>query len=137
MIKGIGVDTTTVERVAESMQNEHFLQRVFSAEERALFAGRSEKHAAESAAGCFAAKEAFLKAAGRGLGGFALADIAVLRKESGAPYFVLAGEAAQFCKQNALRAHLSITHEGGLATAFVLLEENPAPPLFRLNKTQI
>ena len=42
----------------------------------------------------FAAKEAFLKAAGTGLGGFALSELALLRAENGAPYFELQGRAA-------------------------------------------
>ena len=72
----------------------------------------------------FAAKEAFLKAAGTGLGGFALTDLTVLRKESGAPYFALTGPAAEWTAANALTPHLSLTHENGLACAFVILEQN-------------
>ena len=72
----------------------------------------------------FAAKEAFLKAAGTGLGGFALTDLTVLRKESGAPYFALTGPAAEWTAANALTSHLSLTHENGLACAFVILEQN-------------
>ena len=65
-----------------------------------------------------------MKAAGTGLGGFALADLSVLRKESGAPYFVLTGPAADWAKTNALIPHVSLTHENGLACAFVVLEQN-------------
>lgn len=129
MVYGIGVDCTTVERIAKSMQTEGFAKRVYAAEELALFSALGPKRAAESAAACFAAKEAFLKAAGVGLGGYALADIAALRRQSGAPYFALSGTAKAFCLQNGLVAHLSITHEGGFATAFVVLEkaENEKP----------
>ncbi len=56
-------------------------------EEQALLAALGDKHRAETAAANFAAKEAFLKAAGTGLGGFAMPELAVLRRESGAPYF--------------------------------------------------
>lgn len=123
MIKGIGVDCTQVERIKKSMQRESFVNRVFSERERELFESRGEKRAAESAAGCFAAKEAFMKACGVGLGGFALADIALLRRESGEPYFDLAGTAAAYCEQNSLAAHVSLTHDAGLAIAFVVLEK--------------
>ena len=58
-----------------------------------------------------------------GLGGFALTDLAVLRKESGAPYFALTGPAAEWTATNALTPHLSLTHENGLACAFVILEQ--------------
>lgn len=123
MIYGIGIDTVQVERIAKSLQKERFLQRVYSPGERALFAARGEKHAAESAAAGFAAKEAFLKAAGVGLGGFALAEIGALRKDTGQPYIAPEGKVADFLRENSLVAHLSITHEGGLATAFVVLEK--------------
>ena len=60
---------------------------VFAPAEQALLSALGEKRRAETAAANFAAKEAFLKAVGTGLGGFVLCDLAVLRRESGAPYF--------------------------------------------------
>lgn len=123
MIYGIGVDSTTIERIASSMQKPTFMQRVYSPAEQALFASLSPTHAAESAAANFAAKEAFLKATGNGLGAFSLADISALRHPSGAPYFALTGTALAFCQQHSLTAHLSLTHEKQHATAFVVLEK--------------
>lgn len=122
MTVGIGVDCTQIERIEKSIQQSHFVQRVFSAEEQALLAQRSGKRAAETAAGCFAAKEAFLKAAGVGLGGFALSDIAVLRHESGQPYYKLAGAPADYCAQHSITPLVSLTHEGGFAMAFAVFE---------------
>ena len=122
MIYGVGVDSVEVARMVKSMQRPHFMQRVFSAEERALLSGGGPK-LQQSAAACFAAKEAFLKAAGVGLGGFALGDIAALRKEGGAPYYQFAGEVARFMEREGLAAHLSLTHEAGLAIAFAVLEK--------------
>ncbi|MDD3428834.1 MAG: holo-ACP synthase [Oscillospiraceae bacterium] len=116
---GIGVDTATVARIEKSMKSEAFLKRVFSQEEQNLFLTKA--HFAQTAAANFAAKEAFLKATGNGLGAFALCEIAALRKESGMPYFVFSGQAQAFMKKNGLTAHLSLTHEGGFATAFVVL----------------
>ena len=78
---------------------------------------------ARAAAACFAAKEAFLKAAGTGLGGFPLAELQALRKESGAPYYALEGSAAEWLQAQGLRAHLSLTHEAGLAAAMTVLEK--------------
>ena len=72
MIVGIGVDCTSVSRLAASIQRPHFVQRVFGQTEQALLQSRGGR-AAETAAANFAAKEAFLKAVGTGLGGFALA----------------------------------------------------------------
>ena len=123
MIWGIGIDNAAVDRFADKLQNAAFCARVYGEEERALLAGRTGRRAAEGAAGCFAAKEAFLKAAGRGLGGFALPDLQALRAESGAPYLAFSGAAAAWMQENRLTAHLSITHDGGIATAIVLLEQ--------------
>ena len=121
MIYGIGVDSCSISRIKEKIQKEHFVQRVFGEEERSLFAGKG-KHIAETAAGNFAAKEAFLKAVGTGLGGFALAELQATRKESGAPQYLFSGKAEQFIREKSLTVHLSITHEGDIATAFCILE---------------
>ena len=75
----------------------------------------------------FAAKEAFLKACGTGLAGFALAEIGVLREASGAPRYALEGRAAAWAAANRVTAHLSLTPEAGLACAFAVLEQ-PDPP---------
>ena len=124
MIAGIGTDLCAVERIDRSLQRPGFAARVFSEAERALLDGLQGKRRAETAAANFAAKEAFLKAAGTGLGGFALAEIAVLRQNSGAPYFALSGRAEQWARQNHLTAYVSLTHENSLAAAFVVLERS-------------
>lgn len=123
MVFGIGIDNAAVDRFVEKLAHEAFCARVYSAAERAMLAGRGGRRAAEGAAGCFAAKEAFLKAAGRGLGGWPLVEIEALRRESGAPYLAFTGAAADWMRENRLTAHLSITHDGGIATAIVLLEQ--------------
>lgn len=47
----------------------------------------------------------------------------MLRAESGAPYYALTGQAAAWLKENRLTAHLSLSHDGGLAQAFTILEQ--------------
>ncbi len=122
MIYGIGVDSASVQRMAEKLTKEHFVQRVFGEQERMLFAAKKNS-AAQSAAANFAAKEAFLKAAGTGLGGFSLMEIQAVRKESGAPVYLLSGKAKAFFEEKGLKAHLSMTHEEGIATAFCIFEQ--------------
>ncbi len=122
MIVGIGVDCTSVSRLAASIQRAHFVQRVFGPAEQALLESRGSR-AAQTAAANFAAKEAFLKAVGTGLGGFDLADVQAVRRESGAPEYHFSGSAAEYMEKQGLRAHLSLTHEGDLATAFCVLEK--------------
>ena len=50
-------------------------------------------------------------------------ELAVLRRESGAPYFALTGAAAAWAAEQGVTVHLSLTHERGLANAIVILEK--------------
>lgn len=122
MIFGVGVDMVRTERMEKSLGSEAFWRRVFGAEERAFLEKLSPARKAASAAANFAAKEAFLKACGKGLGGFALAEIQVLRAQSGAPYYALRGAAAAWLAEKGLHVSLSLSHEGGLAAAFAVLD---------------
>lgn len=122
MIYGIGTDLCEVARMERSLTRQAFVQRVFSEQEQELLDSRKGAARTQTAAANFAAKEAFLKACGTGLAGFALAEVSALRNEHGAPYLSFTGKAAAFIEQNGLTAHLSLTHESGLAAAFVILE---------------
>ena len=132
MIYGIGCDLCDTARMAKSLGGPHgstFAARVFGPAEREAL-GLSEKapfplsaHKAASAAADFAAKEAFLKAAGTGLAGpFALCEIEAVRLESGAPEYRLSGGSARWMDEHHLRAKLSLSHDGGMALAFCILE---------------
>ncbi|MBD5092701.1 MAG: holo-ACP synthase [Subdoligranulum sp.] len=121
MIVGIGVDMTRIERVEKSLARPGFLERVYGPGERALLEHMPRR--AERAAANFAAKEAFGKALGTGLfRDFAPCEAEALRDERGAPYFAFSGRAAALMQSRGLQAHLSLTHEGGYAAAFVVLE---------------
>lgn len=120
-----GVDSVSTLRMEKSMMRESFCIRVFSEREREYFA---QKHSpSQTAAGHFAAKEAFLKAMGTGIINMNLCDIGILHDDRGAPYFDLHDWAKELCEDRELA--LSITHEDSIATAFVvalrLKEENP------------
>ena len=77
---GLGLDLCEIARIERMLQKgDAFLRRFFTEEERAYVAAKGNAGAA-SAAAMFAAKEAFLKAAGLGLGGgVALNEIGVAR----------------------------------------------------------
>ena len=91
--------------------------------EKSLPAGRSAAHRLASAAANFAAKEAFLKAAGTGLREpFSLCEIEAIRQESGAPAYRFSGRTAEWVQARSLTARLSLSHEGGMALAFCTLE---------------
>lgn len=123
MIYGIGTDLVQIARMEKSLKSEAFWKRVFGEEERALLQSLGEKRQRESAAANFAAKEAFLKAIGTGIGGFALHELQAIRKQDGAPCFLFTGNAAQWVEQNNIKVHLTLSHDAGLAQAFVILEQ--------------
>lgn len=122
MIVGVGVDLTREDRIARSLQSGRFVRRVYGPAERALLESRGMR--ASTAAANFAAKEALGKALGTGLlREFSLCEAEALRDENGAPYFAFSGRAAALLAARGLTAHLSLTHEGGFAAAFVILEK--------------
>lgn len=123
MIYGIGTDMCAVARIEKSMEKQTFLRHVYTEAEQALLQARTGKARAETAAANFAAKEALLKACGTGLAGFGLNQIAALRRDDGAPYYRCSGALQTWLEQNQLRAHLSLSHENGIACAFAVLEK--------------
>ncbi len=133
MIYSIGCDLCAIPRMEKSLTGPHggaFARRVFGPDEREAL-GLSEQAESlparriASAAANFAAKEAFLKAAGTGLAGpFALAEIQAVRLPSGAPAYRFSGRTAQWVAQRRLTAHLTLSHDGGMAMAVCLLESS-------------
>lgn len=122
MIVGVGVDDVDVERLARSLERTPTLAaRLFTEGELAYAEQAQPKTAAQRLAARFAAKEAVLKALGKGLGACGFHDIEVVRdEETGAPSLVLRGAAAVLA--DGLRLHLSLTHTEARATAFVVAE---------------
>lgn len=123
-MKGLGIDLCEISRIEAAItKNSRFLERWYTQEEREYILGRG-KAGAQSAAAMFAAKEAFLKAIGTGIGsGIALTDVAVHHDEKGAPRYALTGEAERKMGEiEAQRAWLSISHEGGMAAAVCVID---------------
>lgn len=124
MIVGVGVDMVGIERVWGVLERkgERAYARFFTAAERER-CGRS-RHPPESFAARFAAKEAFYKAMGTGVGtGGAWTEVEVVSAESGAPSIRLSGRAAEMAEARGVRRiHLSLTHGDRDAIAFVVLE---------------
>ena len=132
MIYGIGCDLCSTARMAKSLGGAHgpaFAARVFGPSEREALGLTGSipdplsAHRSASAAADFAAKEAFLKAAGTGLREpFALCEIEAVRLPGGAPAYRFSGRSAQWVEARRLRAHLSLSHEDGMAMAYCILE---------------
>ena len=121
MVYGIGCDLCSIARMEKSLLGPHgavFARRVFGPAEQAALGlplaeeegtARRTAHTVASAAADFAAKEAFLKAAGTGLAGpFALCEIEAVRLESGAPEYRFSGGSARWMAAHGLRASLSL-----------------------------
>ncbi len=114
-IVGVGVDLVEIGRFAESLRRTPALrERLFTPVEAAL-----PEH---SLAARFAAKEALAKALGAP-GDLAWLDAEVVRLESGQPMLRLLGTVlARAESLGVARTHLSLSHDGGFATAYVVAE---------------
>ena len=115
MIVGLGTDLVEIARLEAALERTPTLrQRVFTPAEATL--------PVESLAARFAAKEALAKALGAP-GGLSWQDAEVVVDEVGRPRFELRGTIAEAAAQlGADHVHLSLSHDGGVAVAFVVLE---------------
>lgn len=86
-----GIDMERISRFESLIAKPHFMERVFTANERRLISESTEP--CKRAASCFAAKEAVSKAFGRGLYGMLPGEIELSRNEVGAPFIRLYGNA--------------------------------------------
>lgn len=124
MIAGIGVDVVEVDRVDALLARygDRFLRRVFTDAE-AEYAKKSVRQA-ERLAGRFAVKEAVMKAFGTGKSqGILWRDVETIRGALGKPEVRLYGNADKYLKTiNGNTIHVSISHDGGKAMAFVIIE---------------
>jgi holo-[acyl-carrier protein] synthase len=121
MIVGIGIDLISIAKIGESVKSDAFRRRVFTPAE--VESCDSVANSAERYAGKFAAKEAFMKAIGKGIRQEVwFSQIEVLNRETGAAYIVVRGEAERTLSVlGAERVHVSISHSEGMAVAVVIL----------------
>jgi len=119
------VDIVDIPRIQALLDRygKRFLGRVYTEAETAYAMRGANK--AERLAGRFAVKEAVMKALGTGKSqGILWRDIETLRARSGKPEVRLHGQAVKWAKLRGGGAvHVSITHDGGKAMAFVILEK--------------
>ena len=124
MIYGVGTDIVNIDRIQKIIlkNREGFIKRVLTEHEQALFANK-----ADSAAFCakrFAAKEAFSKALGTGIGRVvSFQDLTVRNNDNGKPHFIPSEKLRLYLLEKGVKqAHLSISDESQYALAFVVLE---------------
>jgi holo-[acyl-carrier protein] synthase len=128
MIVGIGVDLIEVGRIQKALEDSHigrrFRDRVFT-EKEIQYCEKKRRGRYESYAGRFAAKEAVMKALGRGWGSkVSWIEIEVARARSGRPDIVLHGKTALFADTLGIRRWvLSITHTQAHGLAYVIAQD--------------
>jgi len=129
VIYGVGTDIVSIERVQNiiSKNRDGFIKRVLTEHERALFSNKADS--AAYLAKRFAAKEAFSKALGTGIGRVvSFQDLTIRNNESGKPYFLPSEKLRLYLMEKGIKqGHLSISDESKYAVAFVILEQADSP----------
>ena len=125
MIHGVGTDLVSVKRIEDVLfrYGDRFLHRVLSEMEVAEYAQSSQP--ARFLAKRFAAKEAFSKAWGTGIGeAVGWHDVSVSHDSRGKPLIAPSAALSQkFIQENIVAAHISLSDENDHALAFVVLEK--------------
>jgi len=118
MILRTGVDLIEIARIEEviNRHGKHYLERIYTSAELEQCGKQTE-----SLAGRFAAKEAFAKALGTGIGVVSWNEIEILGDEQNAPILNLYGSAEQRAKEMGLSNwSVSISHSQSHAIAIVV-----------------
>lgn len=119
MIVGVGIDVAEIERFSRALRRTPALaERLFTERERGL--------PVRSLAARFAAKEALAKALGapRGL---LWTDAEVISGPDGQPSLKVTGTVAAAAQTAGVTNwHLSLSHDGGIATAIVIAATEPS-----------
>ena len=115
MIVGIGTDVVDLARFAATLERTPTVRaRLFTPAEAAL--------RPESLAARFAAKEAVAKALGAPAG-MRWHDCEVVTDPDGRPWLTVSGSVAAVAAERGVsRWHLSLSHDGGIASAMVIAE---------------
>ena len=121
MIVAVGIDVVLVDRFVRAMARTPLLaERLFTEAERHTPSGNPRT--AESLAARFAAKEAVAKALGAP-NGLNWHDCEIVTDPDGRPWLTVAGTVAVAAADRGItRWHLSLSHDGGIASAMVLAE---------------
>lgn len=104
----IGIDLTEISRIEKLYTKDKFKNRVFNASEVEYI--ESKKNWAQTAAGIFAAKEAFSKSLNEGIGKISFKDIKIVYNKKGSPHILYKNQ----------KYNISISHDNDFAIAVVL-----------------
>lgn len=117
-VKGCGVDAIEIARIARAIERQAFRKKIFTDFEREYLQNRH----AQSWAARFAAKEAVMKAIGRGwLQGVPFNEIEIGTDQKGRPTVTLRGQALETARREGITGFtVSLTHSKELAIAFAI-----------------
>ena len=126
-VLGVGVDIVDIERFTRALERTPALrQRLFGPVDTQPQDLAAQDLAGQSLAARFAAKEAMLKALGGNISGFSWHDIQVTGERGQQPKLVLSGGVARRAALSGVTStHLSMSHDGGMAIAFVVVDGEP------------
>ena len=114
MIIGHGIDLQEIDAIKRAYEkNNRFAKRVLTDKEFQCF---SEQKSTKRQMEFLAAKEAFSKAMGTGIGTLGFKDIEILNNQLGAPVITQSPFSG--------KCFISLSHTGNLVQASVILEDN-------------
>ena len=116
-----GVDISKVDRFEKFFEDEKFLKKYFTLNE--IEYAFSKQNKAQTLAGIYSAKEAFLKAIGIGIGaGLDLIDINITHSKSKKPQIEITPKVQYYLSSvGAGDVDISISHDGEYAVAFCVV----------------
>lgn len=126
MIKGTGIDIIEVARIRSVMERDTgFRDKIFTPEEIRYCESKTNKY--QHYAARFSAKEALMKAIGTGWRfGIRFADIEVFHNDLEQPQIRVSGKANELLSDLSIsKIHVSLSHLKELATAIVIIENEP------------
>jgi holo-[acyl-carrier protein] synthase len=128
LLVGHGIDIVQVSRI-ESVYSKYldqFVDRILTRDERLKYDRLNSKQQIIYLATRFAAKEAFAKALGVGIGQIAFIDIGIINRPNGKPEIKLSHRVAAIISgllgRQEMKFHVSLTNTGENAMASVIIE---------------
>jgi len=118
-LQGIGIDLVENHRIGRLIElyGSKFLSRIYT--ERELLYCAPKANSVQCFAARFAAKEAFMKAVGMGLGEVRFKDVEVVNLETGQPELILHGRAYSLVGQR--KVMVSLSHTDCCSVAVVVI----------------
>jgi len=125
-ILGVGVDIVEKKRIKKSLENKHFIKRIFTNTE--ILLAKSKKDKIAFYANRFAAKEAFSKSIGTGFrNNLNFIDLSIKKDKLGKPLFVITDKLKKIIKKKfkitKFNFFLSISDEKKYSIAYVIFQK--------------